>query len=116
MRRKLGIEPGSAQGPIPTLFDLAAIGAAPIGIGPAPVRKEHGTFTMRQVGERCNNTRRQPSIAAFAGFGPIGPEDRPRADEIYITPVEIDGFGHSGAGTDQEQQERLEMPRRPSEG
>jgi hypothetical protein len=67
---------------------------------------------MRQRTQRGYDTRRQRCDTTLARLGPIGPEDRHCAGGIYITPIEIDGFGHAGASAGQEQQERLDMPRR----
>ena len=54
----------------------------------------------------CKIEAPQESLISYAGPIAIAPV------VFNIMPIEIDGFGHAGAGAGQEQQERLEMPRR----
>jgi len=91
VRRQLGIELGAAHRPAPSALDLAAIGAAVVGVGAAR-RQEHRTMAMRQVGQRRDDAGRQGGIASLAAFGSVGPEDRAGADQVDIAPVEVDGF------------------------
>src|ERR1700724_1009635 len=89
MGAQLRVEASASDRAIPALLDLSTIGAAPISVGPAFIRKEHWTFAVWQVCERGDHARGQRSIAAFACFGAVRPKDRPPPGQIHVAPVEM---------------------------
>jgi hypothetical protein len=66
---------------------------------------EDRTLALRQPGERCHRARWQQRHATMAALGV--PEDHAAAGKINVAPIQFDGLGHAGAGTQQQFQKRL---------
>ena len=81
MRRQLGIEHGTTQGPFSGGLDLTA------------------ALAMSQIGRGRDDARWQRDIPPLLGLGLLRSEDHPPTVEADIAPIEFEGFGHSHAGS-----------------
>src|SRR5215831_786356 len=109
MRRKHGIETGTLDRYRPCPFELPAGPERSISVSSAAMA-EYAPFSMWQLGQRGDHTRRQLNVPPLARFRL--PEDRTAAQKVDILPFQRERLARPCAGAKQEDHERFQPVRR----